>query len=311
MPVRREDVIWSYRLFLNREPESEQVIEEMLRSVTSVPDMRARFLASPEFLSRSGLLFRPTGGNVVIKEIDGLRLFVDLCDFHIGLNIVNDVYERDELGFVRRTVKQGQTVLDIGANIGFFTIVLGGQVGPTGHVYAFEPFTGTHRLLMRSVKENNFEDRITVERAAVGSTAGQMQLISPQTTDNWGGPYLRTSDAAVPPKHEAHFVPIVQLDTYPLRRPIAFIKLDAEGAEPMVLRGATSLLIRDRPTVLAELNPKQLRNVSDCSATDLIHEMDSLDYACHRLEPGGSEVMIRQYDADLVTNVIFFPNKSK
>lgn len=309
MSVNRNDVIWAYRLFLEREPESEQAIEQKLRSVNSISELRSQFLASPEFQNRSGLVAAAPEGNVIIKEIDGVRLFIDLSDLHIGLNIVNGVYERDELDLIRRTVKQGQSVIDVGANIGFFTIMLADCVGPSGRVHAFEPLPRNFGLLEQSVAENDFQNRVTIECAAVGAEPGRMHLISPCRTNNWGGPYLRTGNDLMPPGHEAREVVVVQLDRHSLRRPISFVKLDAEGAELMVLQGARSILQTDRPLVLAEMNPKQLQEVSRCSANDLIGEMASTGYVCNLLGTGGSQSRITHYDTDRLANVLFLPKE--
>jgi FkbM family methyltransferase len=188
--------------------------------------------------------------------------------------------------------------------------MLAGLVGPNGHVYAFEPLPRNSSLLKRSVAENQFENRITVAAAAVGAKPGNLQLISPRKTNNWGGPYLRTADVPVPFGHEAQFVSVVQLDSYPLRRPISFIKLDAEGAELMVFQGARTLLKTDRPLVLAEINPEQLRNVSHCSANELLQEMASLGYACSVLQRGGSLAEITRYETGILSNVVFRPKEA-
>jgi hypothetical protein len=196
--ITHDHVVWAYRLLLGREPESEGAIQAKLQTVRSIAELRTQILASPEFLQRNDLRESGTNSAIVIKELDIGRLFVDLSDFHIGLNIIKGVYEPNEVDYVRRTVTAGQTVIDIGANIGFYTITLGSLVGPNGHVYAFEPLSRNSSLLARSIAENDYQDRVSLEEAAVGEHAGEMQLISPVTTDNWGGPYLLASEGAIP-----------------------------------------------------------------------------------------------------------------
>jgi PAS domain-containing protein len=105
-------------------------------------------------------------------------------------------YERDEIEFVRGVLKAGDTAIDAGAHIGFFTMQMAAMVGPTGAVYAFEPFPPNADLLERSIDENRFEDRVTVQRGAVGATTGTATLTFPVETLNSGGAYLLRAGTA-------------------------------------------------------------------------------------------------------------------
>ena len=315
MQLTREHIVWAYRLFLGREPESEEIIHEKLAGLRSVADLRRDMVCSSEFRAGVARTAAFDATNVVIKEIgNGLRLFVDLADSHIGGNVLNGTYEPDEQEFVRSTLNDDANVIDVGANIGVFTILMASRVGREGHVYAFEPLPRNAALAERSIAENKFESRVTLSRAAVGNRPGQIELISPITTNNWGGPYLRTPGTQVPRDHETTTVPMVTLDGLQLRRPISFIKLDAEGAEALVLRGAQTLLREDRPWVLAEIHPQQLGKVSACSPDDLISEMSSYGYSCAQLLPGTPPQLserLDRYDNDRVINAVFVPEHDK
>lgn len=311
MKATREHVIWAYRLFLDREPESEAVVEQKLNGVNSVAELRDEFLKSAEFQTRSGQLGTYESDTIVLKELgDGLRLYVDISDVHIGQMIIKNSYELAESAFVRQTVQPGDAVVDIGANIGFFTIVLAELVGPGGHVYAFEPLKRNADLLERSSAENRFQHRITLRRAAVGEEAGHIELVSPVATNNWGGGYLRTEATPIPPLHETHRVPLLRLDDCPCAGRVSFIKVDAEGSELLALRGAANLLKRDHPRILCEINAAQLAAVSRASATELIREMIERGYDCHPLTASGLEARIMRYDADEIINVVFVPRSS-
>ena len=309
MKVTREHVVWGYRLFLGREPESEFVVAQKLAAVRTVEDLRQAFVISGEFRASIDVVGAVERTNIVIKEIDdGLRLFVDLADTHVGLNVTLGAYELDERSFVLSRLHPGDVAIDVGANIGFFSIQMAGKVGAEGHVYSFEPLNRNAALLERSIGENRFNSRVTLTRAAVADAEGTLELVTPRITNNWGGAYLRTDSAEVPPGHELLSVPIVTLDQCAIRRPVRLIKLDAEGAEMLVLRGATALLERDRPVVLVELNQKQLASVSKCSANEVINGMVRMGYRCFTLTLGGrpgSE--ITSYDSDAVINAVFLP----
>jgi FkbM family methyltransferase len=287
MGITREHIIWGYRLFLDREPENNAVIEGEL-ATPDTRELRTHFMLAPEFGDKNPDLALFHNHNIVIKELDNnLRLFIDTADIVIGWGIMRNTYERAELDFVRRTVQPGETVLDIGANIGLFTIIMASLVGPAGQVYAFEPLEQHVPLLERSVAENNFGDRIVIERAAVSDRPGKAHLISASRTINAGGAYL--DEGAVPFGHEATEVKLIALDGYPLRRPVKFIKIDVEGAELLAFRGATDLLQEDRPVILSELHPGQLAKVSGCPATEFIAEVETYKYKPYELS--GSQLI--------------------
>jgi FkbM family methyltransferase len=302
--LSREHVIWGYRLFLDREPESDRVIDEKVELNRDTKQLRANFMLSPEFGDKNPELTLFNDRNIVIKELDGkLRLFVDTADVVIGWGIIRGKYENEELDFVRRTVGPGQTVLDIGANIGLFTITMASLAGPTGRVYAFEPLEDLATLLARSVAENNFADRVILERAAVSDKPGSGQLISASKTTNAGGAYLKAGE--VPLGHNVDEVKLITLDTYPVRRPVHFIKIDVEGAELLAFRGAKQLLKEDHPVILSELHPEQLLKVSGCSAKEFVAELESYNYKCHELR--GSELMPFRQEGSEVRSIVLLP----
>jgi FkbM family methyltransferase len=302
----RDHVIWAYRLFLDRDPENEAVIDEKLAANLDTKQLRYLFMNSPEFVEKNRELTFLYESHPVITELDdNLRLFVDLSDSVIGWGIIRGKYEPGELDFVRRTIKPGQTVIDIGANIGLFTITMASLVGPTGTVYAFEPLEAEAALLVRSVAENNFRDRVVLEYAALSDKAGSAQLISALKSNNMGGAYLKDQTEPVPPGHQARNVAVITLDAYEPKRPVSFIKIDIEGGEPLAFRGGKSLLKEDRPVILSELHPAQLMDVSGCTAAELIAEMESLNYKCHELH--GTELAPYTDQGDMVKSVVFLP----
>lgn len=303
----REHVLWGYRLFLDREPESEARVADKMAAWKSVRQLRVDFMTSQEFRDKNPDLALTNEALVVIREISpGLRLFIDLSDQIVGMGVLRGRYETEEMEFVRQHVRAGDTVLDIGANIGFFTINLADMVGRGGKVYAFEPSPRVGDLLERSVAENRFGDRVVVARAAVADQPGKLGLFIGADSLNLSGSYLMKSQTAADAPGRILEVPVVQLDLEPIRRPVSFIKIDVEGAEPLALRGAQKILREDRPTILAELNPSQLARVAGCSPGDFLAEMEALGYACRTL--AGKPVNASQnFPEDDILSVVFSP----
>jgi FkbM family methyltransferase len=180
-------------------------------------------------------------------------------------------------------------------------------VGRDGRVYAFEPLDMNADLLERSIAENGFTDRVRFQRAAVGAAPGTATLTFPIETLNSGGAYLLRDGSAPLAGNVKKEVPLVALDALDLRRPVRFIKMDVEGAEPQVLRGAARILREDRPIVLSELHPAQLERASGITAAQFLVQIAALGYRAHRLERGGIAAPIEHAPSDTLVSVALVP----
>src|SRR4030081_2817702 len=129
--LTRDHVVWAYRLLLDRDPESEDVIASKLAGSRDTSDLRRHLMTSAEFQDKNRDYAHTNDRTLVIKELDSVgeshrsgRLFVDLSDHVIGLNIVRGHYELDEVRYMRSVLKAGDTTIDAGAHIGFFTMLM-------------------------------------------------------------------------------------------------------------------------------------------------------------------------------------------
>jgi FkbM family methyltransferase len=310
MPLSRDHVVWAYRILLDRDPENDEVVVPKMRAYGTARELRHDMVTSEEYQEKNPDFAAANERNLVIKEIaDGLRLFVDLADHAIGLNIIRNRYELAELDFVRRTVKPGQHVVDCGAHVGFFSMHLASLVGPSGSVLAFEPFEANAECFAKSVVENGFEGRVTLEQAAVGVSSALADLVYAPVTLNSGGAFLHRDGTTLPGGHATRTVRTVALDDYPLKRPVSFVKIDVEGAEPLALQGAARLLRENRPVILSELHPFQLERVSGTSPAAFIRQMRDLGYRCRLLGAGIAGAEISDAPTGGVTSVVFEPSR--
>jgi len=152
----------------------------------------------------------------------------------------------------RRLVGRGDTVLDIGANIGLVTMVLSKLAGPSGAVHAFEPNQNLLALLDETLPENNASN-VILHRCALGSEPAELELTVP--VGNTGGATLARS---------VESERVAYTTTVPVRRlvdelsgvgPIRFVKIDVEGYEAQVLQGAAQILTDSPPdAILFEAN---------------------------------------------------------
>jgi FkbM family methyltransferase len=304
--LTRDHVVWAYRLLLDRDPESEDVIGPKLAGSRDTRELRHHLITSAEFREKNRDFAHTNDPTIVIKELDGPgspRLFVDLSDHVIGLNIVRGRYETEEAAFVHRLLKPGDTAIDVGAHIGFFTMHMAAAVRSTGRVYAFEPIDANADLLERSIIENDFTDRVFFRRVAVGATSGTAVVTFATETLNSGGAYLLRPGTPPLAGNVARKVPLVALDDLDLRRPVRVVKLDVEGAEPQVIRGAIRLLQADRPVILSELHPTQLKRASGVTGDEFLALLRALGYRAQTVDGAP----IEHAPADVMVSVMFVP----
>jgi FkbM family methyltransferase len=307
MSLTRDDIAWTCRILLDREPRDEDEIEAWIQGCSSRRELRAAIVASDEYERRNPDLAATAERTLVITEREaGLRLVVDLADHAAGLSILRGRYELNELDFVRRTVRPGQHVIDAGAHVGFFALHMARIVGQAGSVHAFEPYGPSAECLARAIEENGLADRLVLERAALGARSGTAELVLPRRSFNPGSACLRRDGWVLPGDYEVHPVRVVALDEYRVPRPVSFIKLDIEGSEPLALGGAARLLSEDRPTVLVELHPWQLERVAGMSPAEFLREIGALGYRAFHLGAGVVGAAMTDVPAG-VTSVVLLP----
>jgi FkbM family methyltransferase len=150
----------------------------------------------------------------------------------------------DERGLVRGLLAPGMHAADVGANIGYYLLLIESAVGPAGRVTCFEPDAENLRELRRNLEANRLSN-VEVVAAAVGARDGAVSLRAG----------LNAAVAAAHPG--APTVPLVRLDSaLPAR--VDFLKIDVEGYEGQVLEGARRLLSTDRPNLFLEVHPGML-----------------------------------------------------
>ncbi|MFS8085747.1 MAG: FkbM family methyltransferase, partial [Acidobacteriota bacterium] len=125
---------------------------------------------------------------------------------------------------------------------------------------------------------------------------------------NSGGAHLLELEPQVQQGHVAQDVRLIQLDSYPLRRPVSFIKIDIEGAEPLALRGAAEILHADRPVILSEVHPPQLARVCGYTPEQFISQMQGYEYESYALGEDCLEPL-NKLQSDEVRSIVFLPKK--
>lgn len=216
----------------------------------AIRDRLVDLLRPVRFRGKARLLGRlvPRTG-VRTATVHGYRMELDLAD-HIQRMIYLGAYERWETRVVRRLLRPGMCFVDVGANVGYFTLLAAGRVGPTGRVMAIEPSRYAADRLAAAI-ETNRVGNVRLERIGLGREEGAVILYDP-LPDN------HTPTMLGDPGSAGTTVRVRRLDDclaeWGVDR-IDLLKLDVEGYEPAVLDGAADSLAAGRiRAVLCEFN---------------------------------------------------------
>lgn len=182
-----------------------------------------------------------------------------------------------EMRFMIDYLRPGDRFIDVGANVGLYTLLAGSIVGSAGHIDAFEPGALAADRLRESVEVNAMTN-VSLHPVAVSDVAGKANFI---LTDDDCCAHI--SPAALDGVCSRP-VPTVRLDTHLLNQFYAMAKMDIEGFEPFAVRGASSLMKqRQLPVILLEVAGYSKR--FGISTSDFIIELKGLGYECASYNP--------------------------
>lgn len=174
-------------------------------------------------------------GIIEIITAEKHKMFVDSRDTGMApYFIMHGDFIPDEVNILRKILKPGMVFVDIGANIGYFSLIAAKLVGPAGKIFAFEPDENNFSLLQKNIEVNGYKN-ITAVKKAVSDKTGLAKF------------YLEKENLcahSLAPRENRDFmeVEIMSLDDYFKDKKIDVVKIDVEGMEPSVLSGMEKLI---------------------------------------------------------------------
>ena len=215
---------------------------------------------------------------VSLVQVQNHQMFVNPKDEPLGRSLATQgIYEAYETHLFRSVVKEGMTVVDIGANVGYYTLLAAELVGINGRVFAFEPDPGNYELLKKNVELNRYSN-VETRKKAMSDRTGSVTLYVDGA--NFGNRSFAKRNIVV--DGGAFDAQTTTLDEfcadYMGDRQIDVLKIDAQGAEGLILKGAVITLSKSTPKVFMEFEPEMLRNLGT-DPLGLLRDFRALGYS--------------------------------
>ena len=273
--------------------ESVDVVRRILQSTELTASSVRQVLGSVD-RQRSPTPFsvRLTEHDVAYVAIDGIEVALDRADQSVSGPIIADGFWEPHVETVlRRFLAPGSVFVDIGANVGWHTALASAIVGADGLVYAIEPNPDNARLIAHTIRRNHLSNVRLIPLALAESTG----FAAFRSAIGSNGGFLGPEESS-PIDPNVTIVPTIRFDDLDIAR-VDVIKIDVEGAEPIVLRGARATIERDHPVIVFEFSCEMTERVGGVAARDHLRMFESYGYQLALIEqPTGSLVPVDDID---------------
>jgi len=214
---------------------------------------------------------------VLPLKIKNDTFFIDLQDPHSFYMVSEFLKENSEARVLSALISPGDTWIDVGANLGFFALIASKLVREEGRVVLIEPQPLLAQLAEKTMAENHFAP-YSIYQVACADYKGETEFYVPRSTSGRGGLYSSFSASG---RHRKIRVPVVPLDDLLDWQSLpgqVFLKIDVEGSEIAVLRGARRLIQQRNPILLLEINPLSLK-AAGVNPAELVSLLSHLGYS--------------------------------
>lgn len=210
-------------------------------------------------------------------------------------------YEKELGDLIRKILLPGDIFLDIGANIGYFSL-LAAKHQPTARIFSFEPVSPIFNLFEQNISLNDIKN-ITAINSAVGE-ANSENYIYISGADNTGMSSFQKPENYSGSTEKVKIVSIDEWFSNSGLSKIDLIKLDIEGSELSALKGMKEALLNFKPAVVSEINPEMLRQFNT-KAVDIFNYLNDLNFCGFFIFKSGEIFPIDSYETTETNNVLF------
>lgn len=216
---------------------------------------------------------RPHG--MVLREIHGSRMYLDSDDPGVGLSVLMGVFEPFETDLFTRCIRESMTVVDVGANIGYYSLLAARRVGKSGRVFAIEPNPSVYQMLLQNIAVNDYQQLIPIKHCVSNCSGKACFHINRDLP----------GESNMLPCTAADRDDTITVDTFPLDDllpdcEVDVLKMDIEGAEGLALMGASRLLRNGRSLIFMEFVPALLTKMGT-PPTDVLSILRQYGYCVY------------------------------
>jgi FkbM family methyltransferase len=227
------------------------------------------------------LMFNLSSRSQSVVEVEGHRMALASKEKYPPIRMAMGEYETETTQLFRDHINPGMTILDIGAHVGYYTLLAARLAGSDGRVFSFEPDQDNYALLVHNVQLNGYDNVTTVNQAVSDKSSSRTLFISALDNGRHSMYHQRQ------PESGSITVSATTADDYfgEINWPeIDLIKLDVEGSELDVINGMTELLKRSPAAkIIMELNPNLLEN-ANVASMDLLSQVIKRGFTLYRVE---------------------------
>jgi FkbM family methyltransferase len=286
-PATLADVYSCYRLLLRRNPDPTgyRAYAQNVADGITVEELVSYFIGSPEWISR-GLYRAADSTHLERVETADVSLYIIRSDPVVGRELlVSGAYEPHVTSHLRACLPTGGVFVDVGANVGYYTLLAARLMGPTGRVIAFEPNPDSLKVLLLNTLSAG--DAIRVYPFAASDREGflsLMRIVSITSTK-------RVAEAELRYPSDVSLAYAVRLDAILQDEArVDVLKCDVDGHDYLAIRGGLGMLARTLPVVFTEFNPGTLFSFSGVEPLEYLRLFTGLGYQIAVLLRRGARV---------------------
>ncbi len=275
---------------------------------------RFRGLGSACVLINAALLRCGVEPLTVVPMRDGTRMRVDLRSNTERLSAYLGEYDQDLIRTLLDLYDPNRWFLDVGANVGFYSVAIANSIrakGGVGKVAAFEPFPGNHARLVENIELNELGGYSLTHQCGLSDSNAEASITLREdfVAGSATGNAAIATDKSIDAGFDRVTIGLERLDGLSFDGAIDTVKIDIEGHEDFFLRGAQETLDRHRPTLMMEVNKPyyQARRENDLDA--LFGPLYPVDYAMSRREGKGWNRIDTLSVCKTIDNVLLIPEE--
>jgi FkbM family methyltransferase len=286
-----DDIYYCFRLILGRPPSEREWYGHSKLSGRLLKDIVTTYLTSKEFKNRNINQIDLT--NIEVVELSNFKMYVPKDDPQVGIHIFeNKIYESRTTEFIKNNLAPGSIFIDIGANIGYFSMLAAAIIGSNGKVFAFEPGQTNCKFLLINKNLNKFNNIEIFPLAAMN----HKDIFQYDSSGSNG--FVGDVDENIARVFESSVVMSTTVDDICATTDrLDMIKIDIEGAEYLAIKGAKETIKKHRPTIISEFSPDALLAVSKIDSSEYLRLLlEDQAYKIYALTESGIEFCDRNID---------------